>query len=120
MTVASAKGPKGKADKLFSLIIRSEGECQGCGSAFGLQCAHIIRRHFSWTRTHLDNAWALCGDCHYKVDNYADRKMDLVERTIGLDLYFDLVRLSQCRDKFDWIAEAARLDAIWKEMRAAA
>lgn len=120
MTVATGKGAKAKADRLFSQIIRSEGKCQRCGSTYGLQCAHILGRTFSWTRVHLDNAWCLCGTCHYKVDNYADEKMSLVEATIGLDLYYDLVRLSQCRDKFDWPAAAAVLDAEWKQIKAVA
>ncbi len=119
MTVTLAKKAKGRADRLFSEIVRARGICEACELGWlvdrtsGLQCAHIIPRRFSWVRTDLVNAWSLCGGHHYLVDNYADRKMELVSLTIGLPTYDALVVKSQCRQKFDWVEEAARLKEIW-------
>lgn len=123
MTVSQMKGAKGKADRLFSLIVRARagGRCARCLEVkSNVVCAHIIRRNHNWTRTEFDNAAPLCGQCHYMVDNYPDVMMGLVRATIGLDRYLELVVQSQKREKFDWTAEAARLDAIWKQMKAAA
>lgn len=59
-------GSKGKADKLFSQIIRSQGRCECCGSTQNLQTAHIISRRFSKVRCDLRNAFCLCAKCHMR------------------------------------------------------
>jgi 5-methylcytosine-specific restriction endonuclease McrA len=66
MTVARAKGAKARADKFFSLIVRSKGACENCGLTTNLQCAHIRSRRFSNTRCELVNAFCLCAACHRK------------------------------------------------------
>ena len=58
MTVAQRKGDAGKADRLFSRIIRSRGWCQypGCSSSGPFETAHIIGRGASGVRCEEDNA----------------------------------------------------------------
>lgn len=105
MTVSYGKGTKGKATKLHAQLVRARGACERCGVSGEiepLQCAHIISRRYSHTRCDTRNAWALCGSCHYTVDNFADEKMDLVQRTIGEDLYWDLKADAYRTDKVDW------------------
>ena len=58
---------RNKADKLFSLAIRNRDDhCLACGSAFRLQCAHIVSRRYGATRWSMDNAVCLCARCHLK------------------------------------------------------
>lgn len=54
-----------KADKLFSEVIRSRGECEKCGSKTNLQCAHIISRTNKHLRWDESNALCLCFRCHF-------------------------------------------------------
>lgn len=124
MSVAYGVGDKGKATKLHSLIVRSRGSCERCGDAdySKLQCAHIIRRTYAWTRTDERGAWALCARCHFHLDNHPDEFMHFVRETIGMAQFDRLKRraLDGVNKKFDWPAEVARLAAIWKEMEQAA
>jgi len=63
-----------QADKLFSLIVRSKGQCAahapresdpfGTGCTVGLQCAHIISRSYRSVRWSEDNAMPLCARAH--------------------------------------------------------
>jgi hypothetical protein len=55
---------KGEATWAHAKLIRFAGRCQYCGSTERLQCAHIMRRGFSATRTAEDNALCLCARCH--------------------------------------------------------
>lgn len=113
MSVKQRKGAAGRADRLWSQIIRSRGICERCGTVDSFQAAHIIPRRYAKTRTVLDNGWCLCGTCHFEVDNFADEKMALVERTIGSERYWELRELAQdTRGKVDWPREARRLKAI--------
>lgn len=82
MTVARRKGDPGKADFLFSRLVRSRGACERCGAP-ATDTAHIIRRSWSATRCVEDNAWALCRSCHHLVDEWQVEFMRLVDRTIG-------------------------------------
>lgn len=121
MTVSYGKGDKAAATKLHSLIVRSRGRCERCGDTnySKLQCAHIIRRRYSSTRTDESAAWALCWTCHDRVDNHPDDFMLLVEQTIGLDAYFALKAKAERPTKVDWQAERARLKALLQELEAA-
>ena len=65
MPVKRYKGDKAKADKLFSEIIRSQGECEAEGfdnrqCSQQLQTAHLVTRKRSATRTDTRNAFCLC------------------------------------------------------------
>ena len=109
------KGPKGKATRLHALITRAHGECMRCGNTHALQCAHIISRKYSWTRTDLDNAFCLCASCHmYFTDNPVDFGQFTIDQ-IGDDNYTALLRKRQSTDKFDWDVEAKRLEEIARD-----
>ena len=108
-------GPKGKATKLHAQIIRDHGFCERCGSSNNLQCAHIISRKYSWTRTSLDNAFCLCASCHrHYTDNPVEFGVFTIDM-IGETKYQELVDLRETIMKFDWDAEAKRLYAVAKE-----
>ncbi len=55
-----------KADKLFSLRVRSAGACVSMrdGHAGPLQCAHGFSRRYQGTRWDFRNAFCLCAGCH--------------------------------------------------------
>lgn len=85
--VASTKGKKKKADRLFSLWIRRGGVCQRCERAahprdpesglvvkgtatVQLQCAHIASRRRFGSRWDPLNALCLCAGCHHWMTDY--------------------------------------------------
>ncbi len=113
------RGPKGKATKLHSAVVRSRGACERCGSTAWLETAHIIGRSAVGDpdgitlRTNPDNAWCLCSSCHRRTGEHADEFMLLVEQTIGVDLYLEFKRLKYAPHRVwrnaDWELEAARL-----------
>lgn len=118
MTVARAKGDKGRADFLFSRIVRSRGHCQypGCTSQGPYECAHLIGRSMSGTRVQEDNAVCLCGSHHRLIDAWWDEKQKVVQATIGEARYDELKELAR-EHKFlpitsaqFWKAERARLE----------
>ncbi len=109
------KGPKGKATRLHAKIVRSLGYCENCGTSNSLQCAHIISRKYSHTRTMLDNAFCLCASCH---GIFTDNPVDFGEFTmekIGEEKYYELVAARNKLEKFDWDEEVSRLQEIAKE-----
>ena len=111
------KGAKGKATKLHALITRSKGSCEKCGTGEQgfLQCAHIISRKYSWTRTDLNNAFCLCASCHrFFTDNPVEFGIFTIDK-IGDDQFDELIKKRNCTDKFDWEEEAKRLGVIAKE-----
>lgn len=115
MTDIYGKGPKGKATRLHALIIRSHGFCESCGSGHQLQCAHIISRKYSNTRTSLDNAFCLCASCHR---TFTDNPVDFgqfVTDMMGEERYRELVMRRNLISKVDWDAEATRLTEIARE-----
>lgn len=122
MTVSRAKGAKAKADKYFSLIVRSRGRCEACGDTRyeQLQTAHIISRRYAHTRTNLDNAFCLCAKDHRYFTEYPFAFADFIVGALGRDAYDELHAKSLLRTKVDWSAEAARLQNIWNEIEAAA
>lgn len=121
MTVARRRGDAGKADLLFSRIVRSRGVCERCGDRTGpFDTAHIVRRRYSATRCVEANAWCACRPCHRMIDGWPDVFMNLVDLTIGRDQYEEL-----CRDahegiplssKLWWAAERERLEARCTEL----
>lgn len=130
MSVSQRRGNMGKADRYWSLIIRSRGACEypGCGyscscdnfpqghrSDCKLDAAHIIRRgRGAWVRTDISNGLCMCKTHHSLIDNYADEMMMVVEATIGRAAY-DALRVSANEGigrKFEWEAEVERLRAI--------
>ena len=119
MSVAYGKGPKGKATRLHSLVVRKRGRCERCGSTANLQCAHIIGRKFSATRTDERNAWCLCASCHRRLTDHPDEHMAFVAATIGMDEFAVLKEraLGNLRPwkEWEWQAEADRLKAILED-----
>ena len=118
MTVARRKGDAGRADMLFSRLIRSRGACERCGKP-GTDTAHIVRRRYSATRCIEDNAWCLCRSCHHLTGEWPHEFCWLVERTIGMDRYHELYRLANAgltqSSRLFWRGEVERLIARCQE-----
>jgi HNH endonuclease. len=110
------KGAKGRCDKLVSQIVRSAGKCQRCGSVDTLQCAHIISRKYSATRTDLRNLWVLCARCHRRLTDWPREHSRYITETIGSTKYEELRDKAEQVTKMDWDAEYERLKAVAKEM----
>ena len=109
------KGDKGKATRLHALIVRDAGRCLKCDTDYTLQCAHIISRKYSRTRTDLDNAFCLCASCHmYFTDNPVEFGQFTIDQ-IGESNYDLLLEKRRSIVKMDWAVEAARLAEIAKE-----
>lgn len=99
-------GLKAKATKLHSLVVRSRGRCERCGSTSNLQAAHIVPRRYSVTRCDPEAAWCLCAGCHLRTTEHADEHMALVEQTIGLERFWELKRAAEAGVKAN--------DAYWQ------
>ena len=110
------KGAKGKADKLFSKIIRAAGKCQRCGSKECLQTAHIISRKYSATRTDTRNAWCLCARCHRRLTDWPREHSHYITDTIGSEMYDELRHKAETVTKVNWEDEYARLKQIAKDL----
>ena len=120
----SARGAKGTCDLYFGKVVRARGNCERCGSAGPLECAHIIRRSFVGDpdgvalRHNEDNAWCLCVACHDLVDEHKPIFTALVAATIGLDKHDELFAVAHGRHRpwreSDWILERQRLLALLK------
>ena len=115
---------KEEATRLHSVIVRATKgpRCQdGCGQV-ATDCAHIIPRVFSHTRTDEDNAFALNAACHRRYTNHADEWVAFCFSTIGEAEYDRLKRkaLDGVNVKFDWYAELDRLKAVAASPRVAA
>lgn len=101
------KGLKAKATQLHAQIIRSTGRCENCGKGpeyVQLQCAHIISRRFSHTRTDLRNAFCLCAACHRYYTDYPREFSRFITKTWAQEFYDDvLLPLSRERlAKLNW------------------
>ncbi len=120
MSIARAKGPRGKADALFSKLVRSSGVCVGCGERdySKLQCCHVVSRRYSATRTDIANAVVGCWVCHRRWTDHPDEWMDFVATHIGLAEYLRLKQKALEGGKFGktfWEAEVVRLKELLKE-----
>lgn len=100
-------------DRRMRAYIVAPGRCERCGTSSGpFECAHIIRRRYSWTRSDERNAWCLCRPCHEMVDTHFTDFQSLIEDTIGWELFVELEEKSKRRDKFDWALELNRWKAL--------
>ena len=129
MTVARAKGAKGKADRLFSLLVRDRGVCEArtahdwgfidwhsaCVGA--VVTAHIVGRGYATTRTEFDNALALCANAHLHFDSWADDKVALTDAIYGEGHYADVKRRANegVGTKVDWKLRADTLERLAQE-----
>ena len=109
------KSSKAKATKLHSLYVRTRDNftCRWCGATKEegkqIQCAHIISRSISATRTDERNAVALCASCHW-----AQSKNPLVwarwlEQELGREFLDALLLAGVPGVKVDWNDEVERL-----------
>jgi 5-methylcytosine-specific restriction endonuclease McrA len=109
------KGAKGRADKLFSQVVRARGACERCGSPHNLQCAHIITRSRNATRCDLRNAWCLCARCHLRLTHWPVEHAEFAMDTIGPDVYAELKALAEAPPRAwresDWLEIIASLKA---------
>lgn len=118
---------KNKADKLFSLIVRSRGYCERCGREPGevtLQCAHILSRKYIATRWDEKNALSLCIGCHHWGHSNS------LEWILWLEEKFGLAYLQKLRERarvyagrvkrVDYEELVASLQARWNEIEEAA
>jgi len=109
---STQQAAKNKADVLFSLIVRSKGSCENCGSRTWLQTAHWLSRRYSNTRTDFDNAFCLCAGCHryFTADPTAWTEWAIDRR--GRATYVRLREAANRHSVVDWPDELARLREI--------
>lgn len=116
---------KNECTRLHSLIVRSRGYCEHCGDAWRangskLECAHIVSRRYSRTRTLETNAFCLCSRCHMRFTEWPLEFAAFVESKIGADNYDFLKAEAMSLSKVDWFAELERLRAVWRDIEKAA
>ena len=107
---------RNKADRLFSKQIRAIGYCEAQGHLIDctpkLECCHILSRRYAWTRTFEQNAVCMCSSHHrYFTANPVEWGKWVIDNR-GEDIYQEILRRSQRREKFDWESELARLE-LW-------
>lgn len=111
------KSTKAKATKLHSLYVRTRDNftCRWCGttkeSGKQIQCAHIISRSISATRTDERNAVALCASCHWKQTKNPLVWARWIEQELGKDWLDDLLERGVSGVKVDWQDEVVRLES---------
>jgi hypothetical protein len=122
MTTARRKGDPGKADMLFSRIVRSRGRCEypGCASQGPYDTAHLIGRRYSATRCMEDNAVCACRSHHQLIDGWWDEKERVVDATIGQERYAELRAVAEAgiplSSALFWAGEVERLTARCREL----
>tara|TARA_R110000868_G_scaffold102674_7_gene282812 strand:- start:454 stop:831 length:378 start_codon:yes stop_codon:yes gene_type:complete len=115
MPVDYGKSTKAKATKLHSLYVRTRDNftCRWCGatkqSGKQIQCAHIISRSISATRTDESNAVALCASCHWAQSKNPLVWARWVEKELGTKYLDGLLARGVPGVKVDWGAEVERL-----------
>jgi hypothetical protein len=113
---------KAKATKLHSLLVRTRDgfRCRWCGvhkdDGKQIQCAHIISRSISATRTDEKNAVALCASCHWKQSKNPLVWARWLEDELGREPLDDLLERGVSGVKVDWGSEVERLQSIIDEM----
>lgn len=113
---------KAKATKLHSLLVRTRDgfRCRWCGvhkdDGKQIQCAHIISRSISATRTDEKNAVALCASCHWKQSKNPLVWARWLEDELGREHLDDLLERGVSGVKVDWGSEVERLQSIIDEM----
>lgn len=113
MTATKARVFKQRATVLHSQIVRSAGQCRSCGKRTDLQCAHIVSRRYSATRTDLDNAFCLCAGCHMRYTEWPLEFATFVENEIG-ELAYEKLRAKALEGtRVDWQAEVERLKPLY-------
>ena len=101
------KGDKAKADRLYSLIIRSIGYCEAEGwnsvkCTPQLQTMHIISRRYSNTRTDLRNALSGCAAHHRYFTDHPREFSHFISDTWAARTYEEIHWKSQQSTKVNW------------------
>lgn len=125
------KGARGKATRLHSQVVRERAgnRCENCQRAKGdinpdtgkevksIQCAHIISRHMTATRTDETNAFCLCASCHWYFGKWPLEFAAFVFDKVGVDRYAALKAKAEAGKgkPVDWDAEVERLARILDE-----
>lgn len=115
------KGARGRATRLHSLLVRSRGRCESCGSTTTLQAAHIVPRRYAATRSDERNAWCLCAACHFRTTERPLDFLELVDRTIGraeYDRLWEKARTITKTSEAFWLEECVRLQMLLDEAAA--
>lgn len=117
MPVKRYKNAKGKADKLFSEIIRSRGYCEAEGfddrrCTPQLQTAHIVTRKRSATRTDTRNAFCLCFGHHRWFTDMPRQFSRFITHTWAQPYYDAVYQRSVTPTKVDWLERVSFLERI--------
>lgn len=132
MAISTATGDKGKADKLFSKIVRFGGKCERCGVGCSWDCdpgqgshrkdcklttAHVITRHRVGTRCDLRNAFCLCASCHRHFEQFpVSFGIFFLDRR-GREMYDLLLEAAKPGAKVDWTEILNGLEYEWALLR---
>jgi 5-methylcytosine-specific restriction endonuclease McrA len=115
-SMASGGPKKSVLDMWFSLIVRSVGHCQSCGTTERLQCAHVVSRRYLGVRYDLRNAMCLCAACHMRFTHRPLEWEVFVTERMGEAAYIGLKRRALAfRGPLNRAATAQRLYAIAEE-----
>jgi hypothetical protein len=118
MPTSYGKAAKAKATKLHSLAVRTRDgfRCRWCGAhrdeGKQIQCAHIISRSVSATRTDERNAVALCASCHWKQSKNPLVWARWIEKELGREHLDGLLERGVPGVKVNWDAEVERLQKV--------
>ena len=120
MPVKRNKGVKGRADKLFSEIIRSTGYCEAQGfndikCSPQLHTMHIVSRKYNATRCDTRNAFSGCAAHHRFYTDHPREFSRFITQTWAQD-YYDIIyqnsRNSSLGKQVDWEERLAFLKDI--------
>lgn len=117
MSVKAYKGVKAKADKMFSLAIRSVGYCEAEGHndvkcSQQLQTAHIISRRYNATRCDLRNAFCLCAAHHRFYTDHPREFSRFITTTWAAEYYDLLYQKSRIATKPNWLEIIETLNLV--------
>lgn len=116
---------KAEATRLHSQIVRARGRCENCGDDWRstgskLECAHIVSRRYSNTRTDPENAFCFCSRCHMRFTEWPLEFAAFVIGAIGEARYRQLHIKAHSIEKVDWYDELDRLRALAEVLGVAA
>jgi 5-methylcytosine-specific restriction endonuclease McrA len=123
MPTSYGKAAKAKATKLHSLAVRTRDgfRCRWCGvhrdEGKQIQCAHIISRSVSATRTDERNAVALCASCHWSQTKNPLVWARWIEKELGKEHLDDLLERGVPGVKVNWDAEVERLQEVLDKLQ---
>lgn len=86
----SAKARIDHLDRLFSILVRVDGQCVHCGATSGLQCAHGFSRRYRSVRWDSRNAFCLCQRCHMFFTHRPLEWDEWLRNRWGEPLYYEL------------------------------